>query len=182
MNILVHSLKQLIHITPAAFVMFPAVMTLTACGGGHGGMDANGKQMMTSLYGHAADLENELDAHAAGITAAANLPAVMTEENRHDGATSVHMGSMSGMMGMMPVMCQHMGSGTAIDTLALAAVLEAFATECERHRGAISAAADIGNAQAEEIQHQANMSGAMPAMQDAMDDMMAQINSMDCGM
>jgi hypothetical protein len=111
---------------------------------------------------HASGYHLELDEHRAAIVATADLSGIMALEASHASRIEPHMTGMRHELGdMMGCMGP---AGDQPDSIEVLGDLDRLQSECDEHREAMAAAADMTIAQAEESRHQAEMSGLMADM------------------
>lgn len=144
-------------------------------------MTGNMGQQLDQMDSHLTELQSELDTHGRGTSAAGDLVAMGTEEDRHMPAATGHADSMMGMMGQMMQMCRHMSSNKAPDVAGMQSAMQGMRDECSRHRTAMAGMTDMAGARAEESRHATAMAGMMGQMRDMMGGMRGQAGSFHCG-
>jgi hypothetical protein len=155
-----------------------AVLLLGACAGQPAQEPATA--VLADYDTQASALETSIRAHAAEVASVMDVNALGPMEQAHMGDMSAHLGDMDKDIAMMGTCAD--AHGAMMDVSPMSTLVQQAATECTRHLDAMTHAADMSAAMAEETAHQATMAAMMQQMMQMADDSMMGGGMMGGGM
>lgn len=141
-------------------------ITLLVCAACHDDHHSDPMQRSLAAFdGHLADLSLELDAHDGKVAAAADLAAIVSEEDRHQTVAAGHAGHMMEMADDMGQGCSHHTNSSSHPDMApmhdLALRMRDATTQ---HRAKMGTQPDVAAARAEEARYRAELTGLVGMM------------------